>query len=82
MLNTLELKAETIISIYQPIKEDEIKETSFWAPSVLPGACPEHVYVRALLEQERSVCETEEQHIKLARFFTAYQDVFSQKNFR
>ena len=38
-----ELKAGTIIGVYQPIEEDQIEATEVQAKSVLPGACPEHV---------------------------------------
>ena len=38
-----ELKADTIIGVYQPIDEDQIEATEVQAKSVLPRACPKHV---------------------------------------
>ena len=56
-----ELKAGTVIGIYQPVEEDQIETTDVRAKSVLPGACPDHVtkcpaHVRPLLEQTRQAC--------------------------
>ena len=78
-----ELKAGTIIGIYQPVDEDQIEAAEVQAKSVLPGACSEHVtrcppHVRPLLEQTRQICETDDQFAKLAGLLIAYQDVFSK----
>ena len=43
-----ELKAGTIIGVYQPIEEDKKEAAVVQAKSVLPGACQEHV-ARCLL---------------------------------
>ena len=78
-----ELKAGTIIGVYQPVDEDQIEAAEVQAKSVLPGACSEHVtrcppHVRPLLEQTRQICETDDQFAKLAGLLIAYQDVFSK----
>ena len=78
-----ELKAGTVIGIYQPVEEDQIEASDVQAKSVLPGACHDHVtkcppHVRPLLEQARQICETDDQFAKLAGLLTAYQDVFSR----
>ena len=78
-----ELKADTVIGIYQPVEEDQIETSDVRALSVLPGACPDHVtkcppHVRPLLEQTRQICETDNQFSKLAGLLIAYQDVFSK----
>ena len=78
-----ELKAGTVIAIYQPVEEDQIEMSDVRAQSVLPGACPDRVtkcppHVRPLLEQARQICETDDQFAKLAGLLTAYQDVFSK----
>ena len=78
-----ELKAGTVIGIYQPVEEDQIEASDVQAKSVLPGACQDHVtkcppHVRPLLEQARQICETDDQFAKLAGLLTAYQDVFSR----
>ena len=75
-----ELKAGTVIGIYQPVEKDQIKTTDVRAKSVLPGACQDHVtkcpaYVRSLLEQTRQICETDNQFVRLAGLLTAYQNV-------
>ena len=78
-----ELKAGTIIGIYQPIEEDQVEDTDVQAKSILPGACQDHVtrcpaHVRPLLEQTRQICETDDQFARLAGLLIAYQDVFSK----
>ena len=78
-----ELKAGTVIGIYQPVEEDQIEMTHVRAKSVLPGACPDHVtkcpaHARPLLEQTRQVCKTNDQFASLAGLLTAYQDGFSR----
>ena len=75
-----ELKAGTIIGIYQPIDEDQIEDAEVQAKSILPGACQEHVtrcpaHIRPLLEQTRQVCETADQFARLAGLLIAYQVV-------
>ena len=57
-----ELKAGTIIGIYQPIEEDQVEDTEVQAKSILPGACQDHVFR----------CP------RLAGLLIAYQDVFSK----
>ena len=61
-----ELKAGTIIRIYQPIKEDQVEAAEVQTKSILPGACQDHVtrfpsHVHTLLEQTRQICETDDQ---------------------
>ena len=78
-----ELKAGTVIRIYQPVEEDQIEASEVRAQSVLPGACSDHVtkclpHVRPLLKQARQICETDNQFAKLAGLLIAYQDVFSK----
>ena len=78
-----ELKAGTVIGIYQPVEKDQIEASDVRAKSVLPGACPDHVtqcppHVRPLLEKTRQIFETDDQFVKLAGLLTAYQDVFSK----
>ena len=78
-----ELKAGTVIRIYQPVEEDQIEASEVRAQSVLPGACSDHVtkclpHVRPLLKQARQICETDNQFAKLASLLIAYQDVFSK----
>ena len=38
-----ELKAGTVIKIYQPVEKNQIKASNVRAQSVLPGTCPDHV---------------------------------------
>ena len=80
-----ELKAGTVIGIYQPVEEDQVEASDVQAKSVLPGACHEHVtkcppHVRPLLEQTRQICKTDDQFVKLAGLLTAYQGVFSKRD--
>ena len=37
-----ELKAGTVIGIYQPVEEDQIEASDVRAQNVLPGACTDH----------------------------------------
>ena len=78
-----ELKAGTVIGIYQPVEKDQIEASDVRTQSVLPSACPDHATkcppnVRLLLEQARQICETDNQFAKLAGLLTTYQDVFSK----
>ena len=78
-----ELKADTVIGIYQPIEEDQVEDTEVQAKSILPAACQEHVtrcpsHVRPLLEQTREICKTDHQFARLAGLLITYQDVVSK----
>ena len=59
-MKPLELKAGTVIGIYQPVEEGQIKALDVRAKSVLPGACHNHVtkcspHVRLLLKRTTSL---------------------------
>ena len=62
-----ELKAATVIGIYQPVEEDLIEASEMSGPSVYCQStvlhCTDHVtkcllHVRPLLEQTRQICNT------------------------
>ena len=79
-----ELRMVTIIGIYQPVEEDQIREVDVRAQSVLLSAYPEHVAtcpacVRFLLKQARPVCKTEEQSTKIASLLTAYPNFLTEE---
>ena len=74
-MEPLELKAGTVIGIYQPVEKDQIEASDVRAKSILPRACHDHVTkcpprVRPLLEQARQICKTA--NVKLACLLTAY----------
>ena len=72
-----------VISIYQPVNEDQIEEIDVRAKNALPRACPKYVarypdHVYPLLEQARPVCKSEDQCTRLAGLLIVYPDVFNQ----
>ena len=72
------MKAGTVIGIYNPVEEDQMKAVEIQAKSVLPRACQDLMsryppLVQPLLERTRQICETEDQFVKLASLLTAYQ---------
>ena len=78
-----QLRAGSVIGVYQPVEEDQVEGPPVQARSVLDGDrqtttadCPAHVL--SLLEQTRGVCETEAQYQQMAHLLTAYGDVFSK----
>ena len=56
-----ELKAGTIIGIYQPIEEDQVEAAEVQVKSILPRACPRPTFAGANMTDLRNiqpVCQT------------------------
>ena len=79
-----ELEAETVIKIYQPVEDYQIR-ANIRVKSVLPGVCQENVsrhpeHVCLLLEQIQQICQTNNQFARITGLLLAYADVFSRRD--
>ena len=78
-----EVRAGTIIGLYQPVGEDQIVEQEpkigccrrFQGDKV-PTTCPEHM--KGLLDQALRTCQNDHQAMRTAQLLTSYADVFSK----
>ena len=76
-----ELRAGTVIGLYQPIGPDQVVESNtevqcrVMAPPTAETSCPEHV--RALYEQGKEICANESEISRLQALLSAYANVFS-----